>query len=190
MGCGGRHVAAPRGTAGRTVPDRALRLDAGSGTGAGAVDRGAKSRVSALAVCPAEGALSDILPRRRFLHYRNRWAFDRAALCASQRPGDPVDGYRPAACLARARDRRRVPPSRAAGGAGGEFAGDLARRAGQPGPPSLSSSGVSARRRARFLPATGVAAAKSTGRRRGRRARSAGAGWWTAPELPAEPGRC
>ena len=190
MGCGGRHVATTRGTAGRTVPDRALRLDAGSGTGAGTVDRGAKGRVPALAVRPAEIALSDALSRRRFLHHRNRPASDRPALRASRRPGDPPDGYRPAARFARVRDRRRVSPGAAAGGAGGEFAGDLARRAGQPGPPPLSSDGVSARGRARSLPATGVAAAKTGGRIRGRRARSAAAGWRPAPGPRGRSIRC
>jgi len=64
--------------------------------------------------------------------------------------------------LARTRHRRRVGADPGSGGDGGKLAGDLARRAEQPGPPALSSGRVPAHGRARLLRAPGLAAAGSS----------------------------
>jgi hypothetical protein len=123
-------VAAEGGVRGRTPPDRALRLDTRDGAGANAVDRRRKGRVSALTICPAASALSDPLPRRRFLHLRGEGASYRAVLRAPRRAGNPADGAR----LLLPAWRNTASAARGAdpGDDGGKLAGDLARRAEHP----------------------------------------------------------
>src|SRR6266404_1277127 len=121
-------VAAEGGVRGRTPPDHALRLDARDGVGANAADRRREDGVSARTICPAASALSDSLPRCRFLHHQGGGASYRAVLRAPRRAGVPPGGTQPAARLARTRHRRRVGADLGSGGDGAQLAGDLARR--------------------------------------------------------------